>query len=49
MDFTFEFINGITFGVEHIGRNDEEGIDESAIVISFAFMRWVIWLCDFDE
>jgi hypothetical protein len=47
MDMTFEVLNGLTFGLEYLGR--DEDIDESAVVLHFACFRAILWLGDYDK
>lgn len=48
MEITFGFFNGFGLGIEYIGRNDDDGIDESVVIIDFACFRVIIWTGDFD-
>lgn len=48
MDVTLDFINGLSFGIEYIGKDDENEVDESAVVIDVACVRCIIWLGDFE-
>lgn len=48
MNVTFDLINGLGFGIEYIGKNLEDGIDESAVVVTFAILRCIIWTGDFE-
>jgi hypothetical protein len=47
MDVTFEMINGLSFGLEYCGK--DEDIDESAVILHFACFRAILWLADFDK
>jgi hypothetical protein len=49
MGLTFEVINGLGFGLEHISKDLEDEIDESVIVVTFLCFRWIIWLNDLEE
>ena len=49
MYFSFDLINGLCFGIEFVGKNLDDGIDESVIIVDFAFFRMMIWLNDFEE
>ncbi len=49
MNITLGLINGLCFGIEFIGRDKDEEIDESVVIIEFAFFRMIIWLNDFEE
>ena len=44
MSISFEFINGLCFGIEAIGK--DEDVPESAIIIHLAFIRFLFWLGD---
>jgi hypothetical protein len=49
MYFSFDLINGLCFGIEFVGKDLDDGIDESVIIVEFAFFRMTIWLNDFEE
>lgn len=46
LGMTFEFVNGLVFGLEYCER--DEDIDESAIVVHIGPARVVLWLGDFE-
>lgn len=48
MNVTFDFINGLCFGIEYIGKDLEEDIDESVIIVELAFVRAIIWTGDYE-
>ncbi len=48
MDITFDLINGLAFGIEYVGKDTDEGIDESVIIVDLACIRAIIWTGDFD-
>lgn len=48
MNVTFDLINGLCFGIEYVGKNLDEDIDESVIIIEVACFRAIIWTGDFD-
>lgn len=48
MDITFDLINGLQFGIEFIGKDEDEGIDESVIIVDIACFRTIIWTGDYD-
>ena len=48
MDVTFDFINGLCFGIEYVGKNLDDEIDESVIIIEFACVRAIIWTGDYE-
>lgn len=49
MEVTFDLINGLCFGIEYVGKDLDQDIDESVVVVEFAFLRAIIWLGDYDE
>lgn len=49
IDTTYEIVNGLCFGIEFLGKDPEEGIEESAIIVHLAFLRLMIWLCDNED
>lgn len=48
MDITFDLINGLAFGIEYVGKDLEQDIDESVIIVEFACVRCIIWTGDYD-
>ena len=48
MNVTFDLINGLCFGIEYVGKNLDEDIDESVIIVEFACLRAIIWTGDFE-
>ena len=46
MNITFDFINGLCFGIEYVGKNLNEDIDESVVIVEFACLRAIIWTGD---
>lgn len=54
MTITFDFINGLCFGLQFVSKDTEDlddprAITESVILIHFAFIECIIWLGDSDE
>ena len=49
MDLTFELINGLSFGLEYIGKDADDGIEESAVMATVGPVRCIIWLGDREE
>ena len=48
MSITLDLIHGLCFGIEYIGKNLEEGLEESVVVIDFACFRTIIWTGDYE-
>jgi hypothetical protein len=48
MSVSFDFINGLCFGIEYVGKNLDEGIDESVVILEFACIRAIIWTGDYE-
>lgn len=48
MDMTLDIFNGLCFGIEYIGKDADDDIEESVIVIDFACIRCIIWLGDIE-
>lgn len=46
MDVSFDLINGFCIGLEYIGKDLSNDIDESVIIAELACFRWIIWLGD---
>jgi hypothetical protein len=46
VDLTIDLINGLMFGIEYVGKDEEAEIESSAIFIDFACFRAIIWLND---
>ena len=48
MNTTFELINGLCFGIEYVGKNLDDEIDESVVIIEFVCFRAIIWTGDYE-
>lgn len=48
MNVTFDLINGLCFGIEYVGKDLDQDIDESVVILEFACLRAIIWTGDFD-
>ena len=42
MEVSFDFINGMCFGIEYISADEEGGIPYSCIIVDFACFRWLL-------
>lgn len=49
MEVTFDVFNGFGISIEYVGKDLEEDIDESVVIIELACFRWIIWSGDFEE
>ncbi len=46
MDITFDIFNGLAFGIEYVGKSEEDDIDESVIIVELLCFRAILWLND---
>ena len=42
-------MNGLGIGIEYIGKDLDEDIDESVVILEILCFRMILWLGDFDE
>lgn len=48
MSLSVDFIFGLAFGIEFVGKNLADGIDESVVILELGFLRVIIWTGDFE-
>lgn len=48
MDVTFEVFNGIGLSIEYVGKDLDDDIDESVVIVEIACFRWIIWTGDHE-
>lgn len=53
MNISFHTINGLSFGIEYVARDEgedgEEAIDETCIVVDLACFRIIIGMGDYKD
>lgn len=48
MSVTFDMIHGLAFGIEYVGKNLEDEIDETVVIVELGFIRAIIWTGDYE-
>lgn len=43
-----DVFHGFGLGIEYVGKNLDDDIDESVIIIEIACFRWIIWTGDYE-